>query len=163
MSEQTQNNTQDFQGKVSEGMASMRGAYAEGGAKGLLRNRAFQLTVGAAVVCLLALSMCGSGTGTITFAEEVDDNLDTKNEGTEFSTGRVHMVIRGTEPFSDSTLTVFVRESGTEAWAPFEQHTVSAEWDTYAAPVLLDETGDYDIKVETSGGKKVAEGTVHIR
>lgn len=163
MSEETKGGAQGVQDKMAEGMASMRGAYADGGAKGLLRNRAFQLTAGAVVVCLLALAMCGGGTGTITFAEQVDDNLNTTNEGTEFSTGWVHMVIRGTEPFGDGTLTVFVRRSGTEAWAPFEQHAVSAEWDTYAAPVLLDATGVYDIKVETGAGRLVAEGTVYIR
>lgn len=163
MSEETKGGAQGLQDKMAEGMASMRGAYAEGGAKGLLRNRAFQLTAGAVAVCLLAFAMCSNGTGTITFAEAVDDNLNTTNEGTEFSTGWVHMVVRGSRAFGESTLTVFVRKSGTGAWAPFERLTVSPEWDTYATPVLLDATGDYDIKVETGGGRLVAGGTVHIR
>lgn len=73
------------------------------------------------------------------------------------------MVIRGTESFGDSSLTVFVRAEGAEGWVPAEQHVVSPEWDTYAAPVLLDVAGTYDIKVETSKGKLVAEDTVYVQ
>jgi hypothetical protein len=152
MSEEIRQNDKFFQDKA-----------APRGLAGLVRNRAFQVTAGAVAVCLLALTMCGGGAGTITFAEHVDDNLNTTNEGTEFSMGWVAMVIRGTRPFGDSTLTVFVRKAGTEAWAPVEQHTVSAEWDTFVTPVLLDATGDYEIKVETGTGDTVAQSAVSIR
>ncbi|MBI1320209.1 MAG: hypothetical protein GC168_14875 [Candidatus Hydrogenedens sp.] len=110
----------------------------------------------------LLLQGLSGGSGTITFAEQVDANLNTVNEGNEFSMGWVHMVIRGDEPFGDSTLTVFVRQSGASAWVPAEQHIVSPEWDTYAAPVLLDAAGSYDVKVETGGGKLVAEDRVYV-
>lgn len=110
----------------------------------------------------LLLQAIAGGGGTITFAEQVDADLNTVNEGNEFSMGWVHMVIRGDESFGDSSLTVFVRESGASAWVPFEQHVVSPEWDTYAAPVLLDAAGTYDVKVETGSGKFVAEDKVYV-
>lgn len=110
----------------------------------------------------LLLKGCLGGGGTITFAERVDANLNTTNEGRDFSRGWVQMIIRGDEPFGDATLTVFVKEEGAEAWSPAEQHVVSPEWDTYATPVNLDLVGTYDIKVETSKGKLVAEDTVHV-
>ncbi len=113
-------------------------------------------------IMLLLTSLTGGG-GTITFAEAVDRDLNTTNEGTHFSPGWVQMVIRGDEPYEDTTLSVFVRQSGTQAWVPFEEHTVSAEWDTFTTPVLLDGTGKYDIKVEGKNTSKlIAEGTVYI-
>lgn len=112
---------------------------------------------------LLLQGLFGGGAGTITFAEQVDADLNTVNEGREFSTGWVNMVIRGSESFGDSTLTVFVRADGSEAWTPLDRHVVSTEWDTFVAPVLLDVAGTYDIKVETAKGKLVAEDTVYVR
>lgn len=114
-------------------------------------------------LALLLKGLLGGGAGSITFAEQVDQDLNTVNEGSEFSTGWVHMVIRANERFDDPNLTVFVKAEGSSAWIPAEQHVVSPEWDTYATPVLLDVAGTYDIKVETGKGKLVAEDVVYVR
>ncbi len=104
-----------------------------------------------------------SGGGTITFAEHVDPGtLKTANEGTCFSAGWVHFLVRAKEAFGDTKLIAYVRIHGTEAWHTVDEWTVDPMWDVFAKPILLDAVGTYDIKVINGKGNTIATGTVQV-
>ena len=103
------------------------------------------------------------GGGTITFAEKVDPKtMQATNEGTEFSTGWVALMVRGRKAFGDRTLAAHGRIHGADAWHDLEKWTVDPAWDTCAKPILLDAEGMFDIRVLNGKGDVVASGTVHI-
>lgn len=115
------------------------------------------------ITVLGSLAEIGQDGGTITFAEEVDPvTFELTNEGTEFTTGVVNMVIRGNGSFGDSRLIVSSRKDDEEAWQIVDEHTVDPEWDIIAGPFLLSEAGSYEISVKTSSGILVANNFVTI-
>lgn len=124
--------------------------------------------VAVAVVALFVLvgrvaRLFSSGTGTITFAESVDQRtLKTTNEGTRFSMGWVWMVIRGKKSFGDTRLILYGRLHGTEAWAVLSEETIDPSWDVAVEREFLDVPGTFDVKAMTSKGSLVAQSTVEI-
>jgi hypothetical protein len=119
--------------------------------------------VGALIVILLIMTAFGgSSGGSITFAEHVDENLNITNEGTEFTTGLVALIVRSGQPFGATEVVISSKKSGTERWEIVSQHVVSPEWDTMAAPIYLTDAGEYEVKATTDKGDVVGEGTVKI-
>ena len=104
----------------------------------------------------------GGGAGTIPFAEQVDANLNTVNEGRDFSTGQVQMIVRGSGAFGDNEISIYAREKGVEAWNEVDTHRVSPDWDTFTAPILFSDPGTYEIKAQTPDGTVIAEDTVRV-
>ena len=113
----------------------------------------------------LALIMAtSSGEGTITFAEKVDpQTLETRNEGSHFSRGWVALIVRGTKPFGDRTLTAYSRLHGSQGgWYNLGDFAVDPTWNISAHPFLLEESGMFDIKIVNGKGATVATSTVEI-
>ena len=135
------------------------------------KNWTLKGILGLCVVCFGFFILCagilggiaGSSRGTITFAEEVNEKtLETTNEGTEFTTGWVAMIIRSRKAFGESKLIITYRKNGEQMWQVLDQHSVDPQWDMIAAPVLLAEPGDYEIAAKTASGKLIAKNTVTI-
>lgn len=103
------------------------------------------------------------GTGTITFAEEVDrKTFETTNEGTVFTTGYVAMVVRGNGRFGDSRMVVSYRRKGEAAWQILGEYTVDPDWNIYAVVVTLTNEGEYEVAAKTSSGSIIAQNDVTI-
>jgi hypothetical protein len=117
------------------------------------------------IAVLVTVASVGQGGGSITFAEEVDYvTFELTNEGTEFTTGEVNMVIRGNSSFGDSRLIVSYRMDGEAAWRQLldEDCTVDPAWDVVSLPIHLVDPGNYEISVKTSSGTLIAQNYVTI-
>lgn len=100
--------------------------------------------------------------GTIAFALHVDPNtLATRGEGSSFTTGWIHMVIRTSRAFGDSKLVVSYNSSGS-AWNVLDEFVVDPTWDTATTKVNLVNRGTYRVRATTSRGEVLAEGTVYV-
>lgn len=134
------------------------------------KNWALKGLIGLGVICFGFFLLCAGilggiagSSGTITFAEEVNEKtLETTNEGTEFTTGWVAMIIRSRNAFGESKLIITYRKNGEQMWQVLDQHSVDPQWDMIAAPVLLAEPGDYEIAAKTASGKLIAKNSVTI-
>jgi hypothetical protein len=121
------------------------------------------VSVGGIVLVLLLLRAMFGGGGSITFAEEVDfKTFETTNEGTEFTTGQVNMIIRGDGAFGDTRLIVSFNKDEEVAWQILGEYPVDAEWDIVAVPIQLRDPGNYEIVVKTSSGTIIAQNSVRI-
>lgn len=115
------------------------------------------------ITVLGSVAEIGQDGGSITFAEEVDpQTFQTTDEGTEFTTGWVWMLIRGAESFGDNRLIVSHRKDDEAVWKILDDHTVDPEWAIVAVPLLLADPGVYEISVKTGIGETVAHNFVTI-
>ena len=113
--------------------------------------------------CIQAGSGSRPDSGTITFAEHVNqDTMEALNEGQEFTTGWVWMLVRGVEPFGEAKIAFYGRVAGDQEWQVLGEELVDPEWDTVATQEFFGESGSYDIKVITLSGKLVAQSTVSL-
>lgn len=103
-----------------------------------------------------------SSPGTIAFATHVDPHtFATQGEGNSFTTGWIHMVIRGSRPFGDSKVVVSFNASGT-TWRVLDEFVVDPNWDATTTKVNLVDPGTYRVRATTSRGEILAEGTVYV-
>lgn len=105
----------------------------------------------------------GAAPGTITFAEYVDTRtLATTNEGREFTTGVVWVLVRSNAPFHDTKLILTYRISGSNVSQVLGEHVVDPSWDTQASAVNLLDPGVYVVTATTGRGEVVAQDTVTV-
>lgn len=101
--------------------------------------------------------------GTITFAEFVDARtFATRNEGREFSTGWVWILVRAGKPFGDTRMVISYRESGSAVSTILTEAAIDPTWDTAADRIRLILPGTYVITATNSRGDLIAQDVVTI-
>lgn len=101
--------------------------------------------------------------GTITFAEFVDSRtFATRNEGREFSTGWVWILVRSGKPFGDTRMVISYRESDSAVSTVLTEAAIDPNWDSAADRIRLILPGTYVITATNSRGELIAQDVVRI-
>jgi hypothetical protein len=86
----------------------------------------------------------------------------TIREGSRFTIGVVWMVIRSPKAFGDTRLVISSQLLGEAFSRIVSEEVVDPSWNMLIADLVLDEPGQYDIRVTTSRGDIVARSTVEV-